>query len=263
MRFTRQSAFWIPEAIRSAHFPLHPDQRNRIFGRVATLGWVTCVIGLTCAVPGCSPSSGLPTAPSSSKLPPEVTALTPSVGAAGGGSIIKITGTGFMPGMAVTLGGIKLTAQADVPFSGTTYYAETPAHAVGTVDLLVTNPDGGSQRVADAYAYGLEDAFDINGIWVGFTDHGTDTGVQLVIRDNTLVNAVCAYKVVMPFTFPALPRVQNGAFSLIAGDGATLAGRMVSASEMVGTIDFPACNNMRLTWRVHRESSPWWSIGHR
>ena len=30
-----------------------------------------------------------------------------------------------------------------------------------------------------------------------------------------------------------------------------------------GTIDFPACNNMRLTWRLHRESSVWWSSGNR
>ena len=235
------------------------------------LGWVTFVIGLTCAMPGCSQSSGLPTAPSSTAtpsspqptFPPKVTGVIPTVGSAGGGSFIKITGTGFMPGMVVALGGIKLTAHADYPYSDTTFYTQTPAHAVGTVDLVVTNPDGGSQRLPDAYAYRFEDAFDINGIWSGFSDHGTDTGVEFIIRDNTLVSAVCAYNVVMPFTYSALPRVENGGFSLIADDGATLAGRIVSASEMVGTIDFPACNNMRLTWRVHRESSPWWSIGNR
>jgi len=186
---------------------------------------------------------------------PQATAVLPHAGSAEGGSIVQITGTGFVPGMIVTFDGIKGMAAADYPPSSTTFYTKTPAHAVGTVDLILTNPDGGSQRLAAAYDYRLEDAFDINGRWVGFSDHGTDTAVEFVIRDNTLVSASCAYDVVTPFTFSNLPRVQNGGFSLIADDGATLSGNIVSASEVVGTMYFPACNNVRLTWRVHRESN--------
>ena len=127
------------------------------------------VIGLTCAIPGCSafPTAPSPTAapsPPQAKFPPEVTGVIPAVGSARGGSIIKVIGTGFMPGRVVTLGGIKITAHADYPYSATAIYIETPAHAVGTVDLVVTNPDGGSHRLADAYAYGFEDAFDRLGI---------------------------------------------------------------------------------------------------
>jgi hypothetical protein len=107
--------------------------------------------------------------------------------------------------------------------------------------------------VAAAYTYGLEDAFDMNGVWAGFTDNGTDTGVEFEIRGNALVSAVCAYTAVVPFIFSTLPRVQNGGFSLIADDGATLAGKIVSESEIVGTINFPACNNTPLTWRVSRK----------
>jgi hypothetical protein len=262
MRFTRQSAAWILEAIRSARYPLPNHQRNsRICRHVTTLGSMTCVIGLTCAISGCSQSPGFPVAPSSTGTTtppigrPTVTAVVPAVGSAAGGSIVKIVGTGFMSGMFVSFDDVKVTARVDYPTSSfTAFYTETPAHAVGTVDLIVTNPDGQSQRVAAAYTYGLEDAFDMNGVWAGFTLNGSDTAVEFVIRNNTLVSATCAYTAATPFIFSNLPRVQNGGFSLIADDGATLSGKIVSASEIVGTINFPACNNTRLTWRVNRKN---------
>jgi hypothetical protein len=217
---------------------------------------MTFVIGLTCAISGCSPSPESPLAPSpgGTAARPHVTAVIPAFGSAAGGSIVKIVGTGFMPGMIVTFDDIKVTAQADYPRSSfTAFYTETPAHAVGTVDLIVTNRDGQSQRVAAAYTYGLEDAFDMNGVWTGFTSNGSDTAVEFVIRDNTLVSATCAYTAATPFIFSDLPRVQNGGFSLIADDGATLSGKIVSESEIVGTMNFPACNNTLLPWRVSRK----------
>ncbi len=121
----------------------------------------SCVIGLTWALAGCSQSSGLPGAPSpipvptpSSHAAPDVTDVLPSVGSAGGGAIIEIVGTGFMPGMVAMFDGIKGTAEFDSPAtSSTTFYTETPAHAVGTVDVVVTNPDGQSHRVAAGYTY--------------------------------------------------------------------------------------------------------------
>jgi hypothetical protein len=183
-----------------------------------------------------------------------VTAVIPAVGSAAGGSLIKIVGTGFNPGMIVTVDGVKVAAHPDYPpQSYTAFYVETPAHAVGTVDLVVTNPDGQSQRLAAAYTYGLEDAFDMNGAWTGYTLNGSDTLVEFVIRDNTLVSATCGYNAIVPFVFSTLPHVQNGGFSLIADDGATLSGKILSPSEIVGTINFPACNNVRLPWRVSRK----------
>ena len=264
MSFTRQLTSWILQAKRPARYPRWDHQRkSRIFRRDAALVSMTCVIGLTCAISGCSPSPASPLAPSpiaSTSSPggtaarPDVTAVIPAFGSAAGGSIVKIVGTGFMPGMTVMFDNIKVTAQVQYPTSSsTTFYTEAPAHAVGTADLTVTNPDGQFHRVAAAYSYGLEDAFDMNGVWAGFTVNGTDTAVEFEIRDNTLVSAVCAYTAAVPFIFSTLPRVQNGGFSLIAEDGATLAGKIVSESEIVGTMNFPACNNTLLPWRVSRK----------
>jgi hypothetical protein len=213
------------------------------------------VIGLTCATFGCSRSASLAPSPGGTITRPNVTAVIPAFGSAAGGSIIKIVGTGFMPGMAVMFDDIRVTAQVQyLTSSSTTFYTEAPAHAVGTADLIVTNPDGQSQRVAAAFTYGLEDAFDMNGVWAGFTLNGTETAVEFEIRGNTLVRAVCAYTAAVPFFFSTLPRVQNGGFSLIAEDGATLAGKIVSEAEIVGTIHFPACNDTPLPWRVSRKT---------
>ena len=256
MRFNCRSASWILEAIRSARHPFPAHQRSRIFRHLATLGSMTFVIGLTCAISGCSSSPESPLAPSpvGTAASPTVTGVIPAFGSAAGGAIVKIVGTGFTPGMTVMFDDIKVAAQVPYPTSSsTTFYAEAPAHAVGSVDLTVTNPDGQFQRVAAAYTYGLEDAFDMNGVWAGFTVNGTDTAVGFEIRDNTLVSASCAYTAAVPFIFLTFPRVQSGGFSLIAEDGATLAGKIVSESEIVGTMNFPACNNGLLPWRVSRK----------
>ena len=256
MRFNCRSASLILEAIRSARHPFPARQRSRIFRHLATLGSMTFVVGLTCAISGCSPSPESPLAPSPGGIAagPNVTAVIPAFGSVAGGSIVKIVGTGFTPGMTVMFDDIKVTARVQYPTSSsTTFYTEAPAHAVGTADLIVTNPDGQFQRVAAAYTYELEDAFDMNGFWAGFTSNGTDTAVEFEIRDNTLVSASCAYTAAVPFIFSTFPRVQNGGFSLIAEDGATLAGKIVSASEMVGTMNFPACNNGLHPWRVSRK----------
>jgi IPT/TIG domain len=257
MRLTCRSASWRLEAIRSARHPLPAHQRSRMFRHVATLGSMTVVIGLACAISGCSssPDSPLGPSPGGTAARPNVTAVVPAVGSAAGGSIVKIVGTGFMPGMTVMFDDIKVTAQVQYPTSSsTTFYTEAPAHAPGTADLIVTNPDGQFQRVRAAYTYGLEDAFDMNGVWAGFTRNGTDTAVGFEIRDNTLISAGCAYTAAVPFIFSTLPRVENGGFSLITEDGATLAGKIVSESEIVGTINFPACNPGLHPWRVSRKN---------
>jgi hypothetical protein len=222
---------------------------------------MTCVIGLTWALAGCSQSSGLPGAPSSMPVStppnaaPDVTNLLPSVGSASGGATTKIVGTGFRPGMLALFDGIKVTGRFDSrDTSFTTFYTEAPAHAVGTVDLVVSNPDGQSHRVEGGYTYAPADSFDPNGDWGGYSLNGTDTWVEFVIRDKRLVSASCSYNARVDLTFAALPSVESGEFSVTADGGATISGRIVSASEMAGTISVPSCTTTPLMWRANRTS---------
>lgn len=236
----------------------------RLYRRFASGIPLAGVIGLMGVISGCSQSSGLPgpplpgspsVIPTPSKAAPAVTDVLPSVGSAAGGATIKIVGTGFMPGMTATFDGITVTGRFDSrDTSFTTFYSETPAHAVGTVDLVVSNPDGQSNRVAAGYTYAPPDSFDPNGVWGGFTLNGTDAWVEFVIRGNRIVSASCTYDAKIPFTFAELPSVHDGEFSVVADGGATISGRMVSVSEIVGTISVPSCTPTPLMWRVSREN---------
>jgi hypothetical protein len=218
-------------------------------------------IALALALFGCSQSSRPWNGPTASPSPiptraaPDVTGVFPSVASAGGGASVQIVGTGFQRGMFATFDGIKVDGRFDTrDTSFLTFLAEAPAHAIGAVDVVVTNPDGQSQRLAGRFEYAPEASFDVNGAWSGFSTNGTDTWVEFVIRDNKVISASCQYDGFTPFSFSEAPSVQNGEFSLTAEGGATLSGRIVSTSEMMGSIDFPACVKAPpLPWRVSRK----------
>jgi len=75
-----------------------------------------------------------------------------------------INGTGFVDGATVTFGGSAATSVIIV--NAFTITCLTPAHAVGLVDVVVTNPDGQSATLTNGYRYsttfdspGLDDQF--------------------------------------------------------------------------------------------------------
>jgi hypothetical protein len=82
---------------------------------------------------------------------PAVTSIAPSTGPIGGGAGSTIAGTNFVSGATVSFGG---TAATGVTVAGSTVITATaPAHAAGTVDVVVANPDGQSTKVANGYTY--------------------------------------------------------------------------------------------------------------
>lgn len=84
---------------------------------------------------------------------PAVTSLTPSAGPTTGGTALSITGTGFLTGATVSFGGTAATGVAVA--SSTSITATAPSHTAGTVDVVVTNPDGQSGKLAGGYAYSV------------------------------------------------------------------------------------------------------------
>src|SRR6202043_3405004 len=82
---------------------------------------------------------------------PTVASITPNTGSAAGGTSVTITGTGFLTGATVTLGG---TAATNVNVaSATSITATTPAHASGAVSVVVTNSDAQSGSLNNGYTY--------------------------------------------------------------------------------------------------------------
>jgi hypothetical protein len=83
--------------------------------------------------------------------PPTVTSIDPAEGDVAGGTAVTITGTDFVDGATVTLGG---DAAASVIFVGSTSITcDTPAHAAGAVDVVVTNPDLQTDTLAGGFTY--------------------------------------------------------------------------------------------------------------
>lgn len=95
----------------------------------------------------------VPSGTAQAGLKPTVTKLSPSGGNPAGGTAVTITGTGFMSTgtTSVTFGGSAATSVTVV--NSTTITAVSPAHATGSVDVQVTNPDTMPGTLALGYAY--------------------------------------------------------------------------------------------------------------
>ena len=81
---------------------------------------------------------------------PTVTAITPTNGELNGGRTVTITGTGFVAGATVTIGG---TAATSVVVSETSIIAVTPAGAAGTASVMVRNPDNRANTANTLFTY--------------------------------------------------------------------------------------------------------------
>ncbi len=87
-------------------------------------------------------------------LPPPVLSLisiSPTAGRTIGGTAVTIKGTGFQSGAKVAFGG-NAAIKVNV-LSTTSIAASTPPHATETVNVTVTNPNGQSATLLNAFTY--------------------------------------------------------------------------------------------------------------
>jgi hypothetical protein len=82
---------------------------------------------------------------------PTLTAVSPSSGFATGGQPITLTGTNFLAGPTVTVGGMAATNVQRV--SSTQVTATTPSGTAGLVDITLTNSDLQSVTLGQAFRY--------------------------------------------------------------------------------------------------------------
>jgi hypothetical protein len=80
-----------------------------------------------------------------------VTAVAPLCGSSDGGTLVTITGSGFASGATVTFGGTAATSVTVV--DAHTITAKAPAGSAGTARVVVTNVDGKSASLSDAFRY--------------------------------------------------------------------------------------------------------------
>jgi hypothetical protein len=85
------------------------------------------------------------------RVAPTVSACLPDAGLTDGGTGVSIWGSNFGPGTTVSFGGVPLQNMTRV--SATQLTASTPTHAVGPVDITVTNEEGFSATMSGGFNY--------------------------------------------------------------------------------------------------------------
>jgi hypothetical protein len=140
---------------------------------------------------------------------PTVTAMTPDVGPASGGTSVTLTGTGFRSEMQVTFGGLLATDV--VVGSSTSLTALTPAHVAGDVDVSVSTP-GGSDTIADGFTYVVAPTLDrvspdsgptAGGTSVTLSGSGFRAGIQVELGGQPATDVVVVSGTELTATTPA------------------------------------------------------------
>ncbi|MEE8142248.1 MAG: IPT/TIG domain-containing protein [Planctomycetota bacterium] len=83
-------------------------------------------------------------------ITPTISALYPTAGSDAGGTDITISGSDFVPGLAVTVGGTSATVQQ---VTSSAVVCTTPAGVAGAADVVVTNPGMLSDTLGGGYTY--------------------------------------------------------------------------------------------------------------
>lgn len=110
---------------------------------------------------------------------PALTSIDPKEGSEKGGQKVTIAGTGFLAGAKVVIGDTE--AQSVTIEGEKKITATTPPHKPGPVDVVITNSDGKSGKLANGYTY-LADGAPTNGGENGSEDesgNSTDTSTPV------------------------------------------------------------------------------------
>lgn len=130
--------------------------------RALAVGWLACVLGICAVAAGCD---GPITQPS----PVYVTSISPNFGSVLGATQVAIAGGGFKQGATVQFGGVPAVVNL---VTSNTITAMAPAHAEGSVTVVVTNPGGQPASLTSAYTFEVDQAFAITGVVTEMTDDG-------------------------------------------------------------------------------------------
>jgi len=215
---------------------------------------IVALVLIASSMAACSGSKTAgPTAPSAgpSRVPsnapkPTIATISPDSGSIYGGGVVTVVGNIDRQATA-TLGGIGVSLGWS-PTDATMHSLVTPAHTAGTVDIVVTNPDGGSQTVVGAYTYVEPGPYRLNGEWAGSTVDGSDTWIEFTVRDQLLTSVRCIDASDRRLAIDLSQPFVNGRVDVVT-DAGRFSAWAVSPTEMAGTIDMKPCSGM-LRWET-------------
>jgi len=174
--------------------------------------------------------------------PPVVTRLSVTSGITAGSDWVDVYGS-FQRGVTVTIGGAPAIIMDDRPH----IFLLTPPNPAGVADVVVTNPDGRSVTLRNAFTYTPPYAGNFNGTWAGYAGVDDNVPIQFTIVDDKFISVKCG-SALMALTVPA--PVVGGGFSAVESGGFEMTGSLISDNWAGGLIRFPSCANIPLGWRV-------------
>ncbi|MBZ5537623.1 MAG: IPT/TIG domain-containing protein [Acidobacteriia bacterium] len=84
-------------------------------------------------------------------MSPSISSVSPTIGSTDGGTTVTVYGYNFIVGATVNLGGVLATNRTVI--DNTRITASSPAHAAGSVSVAVTNDDGRTGTLPNAFTY--------------------------------------------------------------------------------------------------------------
>ncbi len=180
--------------------------------------------------------------------PPGISGVSPSSGSTLGGTSVTISGSNFVSGATVTLGGTAATNV--VVSSAATITASTPAHAAGAVSVVVRNPDGQSATLTNGFTYiapptisGVSPTSgpEGGGTAVTITGSGFSAGATVTFGGTAGTNVVVSSATTITVSTPAhAPGAVDVVVRNADGQGATVAGAFIYIAAPHITSIFPS-----------------------
>ena len=176
---------------------------------------------------------------------PTVTSISPNTGTANGGMPVTITGTGFLAGATVSLGGTAATNVAVA--NSTSITATTAAHAAGAVNVVVTNTDAQSGTLSNGYTYtAINPAPTVTGIapssgpasggtGVTITGTGFQSGATVSLGGTAASNVVVGSSASITAMTPAHAA---GAVNVVITNSDAKSGTLPNGYTYIGPADF-------------------------
>ncbi len=215
-----------------------------LFGCAFRLG---LLVSVTVAL-GCDGTHLVPPSP-----PPPVAALvSPHIGSTSGGTTVSVTGSAFQVGAIVTLDGAPVRASPND--TATELFFTTPAHAAGTVNIVVRNPDGQSVTLFGAYTFAAPETFDLNGNWFAYLGNGNDDPFSFTVEGNSLVSLTCYEGT--PVTLPLPLPISHGEVAASVNGIVIFSAFFVELDSAVGTINAGLCHSQNWSgWKDQQRTA--------
>jgi hypothetical protein len=113
---------------------------------------------------------------------------------------------------------------------------------VGPVDVVVTNPGGGTARLVGGLIYAPVESFNFNAVWDGYRAESETPAFSFTVVNNALTSVTC--RTALPIVLSPEVPVVNGTFSFSGADGTSMSGSIVADGQSTGTINLPVCGAM-------------------